>query len=138
MSRSSGRRAQVSPMAALVAVVAVGIGLSLYAGALDASTRPPDTGVEPTAGTVADRTVDVLAPAGVATPARLAELAGPSPRLHVVPAGYRLHATLAADGRRWRVGPSPPADVHRATRAVGVRVAPGRVVPGRLEVVIWS
>ncbi len=140
MSRSSARRAQASPLTALVALLAVAAGLSLYAGVLDTSLRAPG-GPDPTAGTVADRTLDSLAPAGVATPDRLAGLRDAATRSRVVPAGHRVNVTLTVRGDRWRAGPSPPARSGRpaeAVRTTSVRLAPGRVVPGRLRVVVWS
>ena len=139
MSRSSARRAQVSPTAALVALLAVGAGLSLYAGVLDASVRSGETSDTPVP-IVADRTLDRLAPAGVATPARLRRFDSRSNRSRVAPDGYRVNVTLAAGGERWRAGPPIPttARTARAVRTPAVRLAPGRVVPGRLRVVIWS
>jgi len=135
MSRSSAHRGQVEPLAALVALVAVGAGLSLYAVAL-ADARADRDGSDPTVETVADRTLERVAPAGVARPGRTSEL--PS----VAPSGYRLNATLTSGDDRWTVGPSAPAagspTASRATRPTSVRVAPGRVRAGTLRVVIWS
>ena len=126
MSRSSGRERASMPVAALVAVAAVGLGLSLYAGALDASLvrSEPDTG---TAATAADRAVAELARDGVALPDRLDRA------LAVLPADLRANLTLRADGRTWHAGPTPPADVRagsaHASVAVSVRVAPARRRP---------
>ncbi|WP_254537314.1 DUF7285 family protein [Halomarina litorea] len=136
MSRSSARRAQVSPLAALVALLAVCAGVSLYAGTLDTSLHSL-TGPDPTVRTVADRTLDTLAPTGVTTPARLANrslTAGAG----AVPEGYRVNVTLVAGGERWQRGPAAPPGAGRTVRALGVRLDPGRVVPGRLRVVVWS
>lgn len=136
MSRSSARRGQAEPLAALVAVVAVGAGVSLYAGALaDARIAGAGPGSDPdaTAGTAADRALERVAPVGVARPGRMADL--PS----VAPSGYRLNATLTCGTERWTVGPpAPPSATARADRPTSVRTAPGRIRPGTLRVVIWS
>lgn len=142
MSRSSARRGQAEPLAALVAVVAVGAGVSLYAGALadariaGAGPGPgPGPGSDPdaTAGTAADRALERVAPVGVARPGRMADL--PS----VAPSGYRLNATLTCGTERWTVGPPAPSSATaRADRPTSVRTAPGRIRPGTLRVVIWS
>jgi len=132
MSRSSARRGQVEPLAALVAVVAVVAGVSLYAGAL-ADAHPDRPSSAPTVETAADRAVEAIAPAGVARPRRMSEL--PS----VAPEGYRLNATLAAGDARWTVGPPVTKRTASGTiRPTSVRLAPGRIRPGRLRVVIWT
>lgn len=136
MSRSSARRAQVSPVAALVSLLAVCVGVSLYAGVIDTSVRSLG-GPDPVAGTVADRTLDALAPTGVTTAARLAAFPSPSDAA-AVPDGYRANLTLVTGGERWQTGPPTPPDAAHAVRSVGVRRRSGRVVPGRLRVVIWS
>ncbi|WP_132057429.1 DUF7285 family protein [Halorussus amylolyticus] len=134
MSRWSGR-AQVEPLAALVAVFAVGLAVSAYAGVLDAALPTPDRDVaEPTGQRVERAVTD----AGVVEPDRLAD------GLHAGPDGYRLNLTLAADGETWREGPPVPdrADapdaLDTAEFVVSVRVGPGRVQPGRLRVAVWS
>ena len=142
MSRSSARdravcvvatdsaRAQVEPLAALAAVFAVCVGLALYAGVLSSVT--PGTSRD-LADPTLDRAHDRLSTGGVAVPERLdaAQAVGPD--------GYGLNASLSADDRQWGVGPTPPPGVtDTASRSAGVRVAPGRVVPGRLRVVVWS
>lgn len=123
-------RAQVEPVAALVAVFAVCVGLALYAGVL--SSVVPATDRDLAAPTL-DRVHDRLSTGGVAVPGRLdlASAAGP--------AGYELNVSLTADDEDWSVGPTPPVGAaDTASRTTGVRVAPGRVAPGRLRVVIWS
>jgi hypothetical protein len=134
MSRSSGR-GQVEPTAALVVVLAVSAAVSAYAVALDGA----DAGVgerserelgEPTL----ERVTGALVTGGVADPGRTdrAHRAGPS--------GYRLNVTVAAAGKRWQAGPTPPrrATTDVATRRVGVRIGPGRIRPGRVRVEVWS
>ena len=141
MSRSSGEgrrvrpshgvRAQVEPLAALAAVLAVSLGLGIYTGALHAAIPvPEDRQHAPTAlDAVADRVGDdtgVLAPESL--PAATA----------VAPDGRRLNATLTADDRRWHLGPPIPAAASdRASRRVPVRVVPNRTAVGRLRVVVW-
>ena len=129
MSRSSAR-AQVEPIAALVAVLAVGIGLSLYAGALDdrlaASGNDRDR-----AGTAADRLVVELSAFDAVEPPTSKEVTA------AAPTNYALNATLTTDGHRWTAGPAPPGEADRTERNVSVRVSPGRVRPGRLEVSVW-
>lgn len=129
MSRSSARRAQVEPTAALVAVLAVGAGLSLYAGVLGDVSGLEEAGVAPTA---VDSIRDAASTAGVLAPGRL-----PDAVRRATPRGRRLNATLAAGGRRWTAGPPRPDADDRATVRTSVRLSPGRVRPGELRVVVW-
>ncbi|WP_254543355.1 DUF7285 family protein [Halomarina pelagica] len=131
MSRSSARRAQVEPVAALLAVVVLCLAVSLYAGVVTDFVAT-DSNADGTTAIAADRAVALVAPAGVATPADLPAA------VDAAPAGYRLNATLDAGGERWHLGPAAPPTAPRATRPVSVRLAPGRVVPGTLAVVVWS
>lgn len=129
MSSCSGR-AQVEPLAALAAVFAVGVGLALYAGVLDA-TLPgltPDRAVAPTA---ADQVTTEASSFGAVDP----PLSGAVDA--ATPTGYELNATLRAANRTWSGGPPSPPTAECERRNVGVRVAPGRVRPGRLEVCAW-
>ncbi|WP_226021741.1 DUF7285 family protein [Halomicrobium salinisoli] len=128
MSRSSGR-GQTEPLAAIVAVAAVGIGLSLYAGVLDATL--PGERDRSTAPAALERVDRDVAPGGVARPERI-------PGSHNVgPDGYRTNVTLTAGGRRWSTGPTVPPDADVAGERIGVRVAPATVRPGRLRVAVW-
>jgi hypothetical protein len=127
---SSSARGQTEPLAALVAVAAVAVGLSLYAGALDdAFEDAPDREIaEPTL----DRVERTLAPAGVVEPASL-----PDGRVRV-PAGYDVNITLTTDREWWSTGPVPPADESdSAGRLTSVLVGPTDVRPGRFQVVVW-
>jgi hypothetical protein len=130
MSHSSGRRAQVEPFAAIVAVFAVGVGLTVYAGALDASV--PATPNRDVARPTIDRVSDRLGHGGVLDPQRLENAT------EVAPTGYRLNATLTAAGQRWQVGPAPPAAADTTSERVSVQLAPGQVRPGLLEVRVWQ
>lgn len=128
MSRSSARRGQVEPLAALAAVLAVGVALAGYAGALDAAL--PAGSDRDRAEPMLDRAAATLRPDGVARPARLARAADP-------PRGYRANLTLTAAGHRWTVGPPVPGSANTVARRLPVRVAPGEVRRGRLRVGVW-
>ncbi|MEF8799841.1 MAG: hypothetical protein V5A38_07555 [Halolamina sp.] len=129
-------RAQVSPTAALVAVVAIGIGLSLHVTVLASVAPTPDQNV---AGPTLDRVHDATTSAGVTDPDRLGGAVGAAPD------GYELKITLRGDNRSWTVGPTPPGQAESgdysnpetATRRVAVRTEPGTVAAGYLQVVIW-
>jgi hypothetical protein len=135
----SAERAQVEPLAALAAVFAVGVGLTLYVGALDGALAPLDDDRE-MAPTAAEALVAEAASFGVVDLPLSAAVEAARPT------GYRLNATLSTAERRWRAGPPRPPSPENAERAgsancvdrsVSVRVAPGRVRPGRLEVCVW-
>jgi len=131
MGRSRARRAQVEPLAALAAVLAVTVGLALYAGALDeAVPRDREPRRSPSAvDAVRDAASD---PTGVVHPDRLSRALDGA-----APPGRRANATLVAAGHRWTAGPAvPPGATDRATRRVGVRTADG-VALGSLRVVVW-
>ncbi|QPV63923.1 hypothetical protein I7X12_04635 [Halosimplex litoreum] len=130
MRRSSGREAQTEPLAAVVAVVVVALALSVYVGALEASLPGPVDRNH--AETAADRIERALTVGGVARPDRLATA------LDRGPDGYRVNATLTVGDRTERVGPTSPEAVDTARRRVSVRIGPGRVEPGRLEVRVWT
>jgi hypothetical protein len=131
MSRSSAR-GQVEPVAALVCLLAVCVAVSTYATALAGAGYGTERDV---ATPTLDRVVDRLAVGGVAVPDRTERAQG------VGPTGYRVNVTVAAAGERWHAGPTPPgrrADTDTAARTVGVRLAPGRVRPGRVHVEVWA
>lgn len=128
MSRSSRCRAQVEPLPALVGVAVVASALSLYAGAVPAVG--PTTDRLPTEPT-ADRVVAALGNGSVAHPGTVDDLQS------LAPDGFRLHVSLRTADRNWQTGPTPPDRAASAERSVPVRVGPGRVVPGRLTVVVW-
>lgn len=129
MSQSPDR-AQVEPLAALVAVVAVGLALSLYAGVLEgALPGSPDRNV---AGSTIERVESTVAPAGVARPTLLGEASRSGP------GGYRVNATLRTDEDSWTAGPQAPGNASRESVRIGVRSGPAAVRPGVLRVVVWS
>ena len=127
---SSSARGQTEPIAALIAVFALGIGLSLYVGVLDStlSSFTDDREIGPTA---ADRFLAEAESFGVVEPpiAEAATAASPD--------GYRLNATVRTSEGNWAGG--PPRAEHRACadRSISVRAAPGTVRSGRLEVCVW-
>lgn len=151
--RDDGRHGQVEPTAALVAVFAVSVGVSLYAGVLlEARPSEVERDVAPTAVDVVHERTST---AGVVDPGALDRAPTAAPE------GYRLNATLRVGNRRWHVGPTTPADgdgsddadtvgdgnanpadantrTDVATRSVSVRLEPGSVRPGRLTVVVWQ
>jgi hypothetical protein len=123
-------RAQVEPLAALVAVFVVGVALTTYGGLVDATLPTPDRNVaEPTV----ERAERATSEHGVVAPTALRD------GLRVGPDGYRMNLTLTVAEQEWHVGPSPPnADaVDRSEIRVSVRVAPGKIRPGRLRAEVW-
>jgi hypothetical protein len=123
-------RAQVEPLAALVAVFAVGAALTAYTGVLDATVPSPDRNVaEPTVERVERAVGDET---GVVTPKSLAE------GLRAGPDGYALNLTLRSAGRTWHAGPTSPPSTDTAEVAVSVQVGLGQIRPGRLRAEVWS
>ena len=133
MRRSSGR-GQVEPVAALAAVLAVCVGLSIYAGVVDdVAFGGGDRSAAPdaTARQVADAVADAARSSGALVPDRLVEA------LDTGPAGYRVNATLRTADRRWAAGPTPPARTRSARIRVTARVGPADVDPATLGVEVW-
>jgi hypothetical protein len=123
-------RAQVEPLAALVAVFAVGAALTAYAGVLDATIPSPDRNV---AGPTVERVERAVGDeTGVVTPSALTE------GLRAGPDGYALNLTLRWAGRTWHAGPTPPPTADAAEVATSIRVGPGQIRPGRLRAEVWS
>ena len=134
-----GTRAQAEPVVALVALFAVSMGVSLYAGVLDDVSTT--VGVDRDVATpTLERAHDATTTAGVIDPHALGR------SLAVGPDGYDLNVTVRGANRTWHAGPPAPTRTSRtssetsdsATRLASVRVAPGRVRPGTLRVVVWS
>ncbi|WP_332898328.1 DUF7285 family protein [Haladaptatus sp. CMSO5] len=128
MQRSSARRAQLDPVPALIAVVVVGLGMSLYAGVV--TDFLPNHQVNPTP--TLHHLSAHMQTNGVVEPGRLHRLDS------VGPAGYETNATLEAGGKRWSRGPTAPADAATARERVSIRVAPGRINLGWLTVRLWQ
>lgn len=121
-------RAQVEPLAALAALFAVCVGLSLYTVVLVDVDRPVDRDL---AGPTLTAVEDAVSHRGVVLPTRLDRA------VDHAPSGRALNVTLATADRRWTVGPSPGPDGDHASRVVSVRVGPGRIRAGTLRVVVW-
>jgi len=130
VSRSSARRGQTEPLAALAAVLVLGLALGTYADALAAAE--PTQSEPATAEATLQRATDAVTADGAALPGRLGDASA------VAPDGYRLNVTLAADDRRWSAGPTPPAGAPDADRRTPVRTGRWSVSPGRLRVVVWA
>jgi len=132
---SAADRAAVEPVAALVAVVVIGLALGLYAGALDDAA--PDRSRQ-SADAALDRVERATAVGGVVDPDRLRRVEAP---------GTATAVELEANGERWLAASGPDAPgppevrsaeaVAVAERRVTVRVGPGRNVRGTLRAVVW-
>lgn len=121
---------QTEPIAALVAVFALGAGLSIYVGVLDA-TLPllsPEHEITPIA---AERLTAERSSLGAIHPPIDGAVADSRP------SGHELNATLRADGSAWSGGPTRPDGPDCLQRSVSVRVGPGQVRRGVLEVCTW-
>jgi hypothetical protein len=131
--RRSSDRGQLEPTAALAAVLAVCVGLSIYAGVVDdvASGDRSSTGPDATARQAADAVADAARSSGALVPDRLAGA------LAAGPAGYRVNATLRTAEKRWTAGPTPPARARSARIRVTARVGPADVDPATLGVEVW-
>jgi len=116
---------------ALAAVLAVCLALGAYASVR--GTALPGIGHgAPTDAVLAD-SVDAATASGSAVVSP-ADLTAES----VAPDGFRVAVTLTAGDREWTAGPEPPDSAASESRRVPVRVAPGRVRPGRLTVEVWQ
>lgn len=124
-------RGTTEPVAALVAVFAVTLGVSLYAGVLDDAfgTLDDDRNIAtPTADTVEQR----LSSAGIVQPDGLDNA------LNAVPSNYHGNATITVTtGEQWSGGREPPNSADTETRTVSVQVGPGEVRRGTLTVRVW-
>ena len=128
-------RAAVEPIAALVALVAVGAALGLYTGALDEAA--PD-GDRKLAETTLDRVERDSTVGGVVRPDRIdAPVDAPY-------AGVAVELRTRTETWRVRAGDDPPAlraesvepTASTAERTVTVRAAPGENLRGVLRVVV--
>jgi hypothetical protein len=126
---SAPERGQASPTATLVAVAAIGLGLSLYATVFAGVVPTADREIaEPTLS----RVHDTVAPAGVASADRL------DAAVDAGPTGWTLRVELRVGSRHWTAGdaPAPNEETQSAGRRVPVRTAPGQVASGWLRVVV--
>lgn len=120
----------MEPLAALVAVAVLVTGLAAYGGALD-TVVPAGESRDPATPTLR-RAHDALLRGGALDPSSLPGLEDSAPP------GFSRRVTITSADHAWTVGPSPPRRARGASAAVAVRVAPGRVRPGRLRVEVWS
>ncbi len=125
---TAAMRGQVEPLAAISAVFAVCIGMSLAAGVfIDTAPTDQRSVVEPTL----DRTSATLLSGGAVDPVALETMADPAPD------GYQATVTIHTLESEWQQGPTPPSTAMTATRSISVRVAPGVKRPGTLQVAVW-
>ena len=130
VSRSSARRGQTEPLAALAAVLVVGLAMGLYADALAAAEPPSrDSG---TAAATLQRVQDHVSEDGAARPGRVPTATD------LAPPGRTMNVTLVAGDRRWTAGPSPPDGAPSARRGTAVRLDRWSAGPGTIRVVVWS
>ncbi|WP_338727718.1 hypothetical protein [Haladaptatus sp. DJG-WS-42] len=128
MQRSSARRGQLDPVPALIAVVVVGLGMSLYAGVVTDFLPSQQVNPTPTLHQMSAQ----LQTNGVVEPETLTDLDS------VGPAGYETNVTLETAAERWTRGPTPPTNAVTARARVSIRVAPGCINPGWLTVRMWQ
>lgn len=131
MSRSSARRAQVDPLAAVVAVAVVCFAVGAYATVRADALRPTDDDT-PAEQVLADAVDAATAQGSVVVEPEHVDTTG------VAPDGYEVTVAVTASDGEWVAGPTPPPDATTATRVVPVRVAPKTVRPGRLTVEVWA
>lgn len=143
--RWSARRAQTEPLAALAALAAVCVGLTVYAGVL-ADVFPTGSDRELGEPTL-ERVWNDVATDGIVRPG---DLEGIDPG--IAPDGYAVRVVLVdgtgelaavtideTGGRagRARDARNAPADVTTASRPVAIERGPGDVSGGRLRVEVW-
>jgi hypothetical protein len=131
MSRSSARRAQIEPLAALATVFVLASALTVYAVGLESALPTADQRDRDLAAAAIERVSDRVVVGGVAKPDRLA--ANGTLRR----SGHHLRVTLRAGNDTWTAGPAAPPTADVATERVSVRRWPGRVDPGVLRVEVW-
>jgi hypothetical protein len=132
MSRSSGRRGQTEPLAALVAVFVLGTALAGYAVVANSVRPTAEDRDRDVAITVANDVEDGVRAGSLVDPAGLTE------DVTATRSGYEVRVTLRTERRSWQAGPRAPEDAAAVSRQVSVRRWPGEVVPGTLRVEVWS
>lgn len=131
--RRSSDSAQTEPVAALIALAAVCLGVTLYAGALDtAAQKSPQT--RDIAGTTLDRVHRTIATAGIVD--RIGAVGVTATGIGAPP-GWQINATLRSGPIEWQYGSTPPPSADRATRRVAVDHGNGSIRSGQLRVVVW-
>jgi flagellin-like protein len=127
VSRSSARRGQTEPLAALVTVLVVVTAVGIHAGVVS-SVAPGDTERSPAEPAV-HRSAESLRVDGVVRPALLSETT-------CAPDDYRCNVTVVGSDRVWTTGPRPPRNASAARLPVPVR-AGRHVVAGAVRVEVW-
>ncbi|MHC3437320.1 DUF7285 family protein [Natrialbaceae archaeon A-gly3] len=144
------RRGQTEPLAAIAAVMAVVIGLTMYAGYV--TERYPGTSDRAVEGVTLERIWNDVGSDGLFDERR-DDLSGVT---HGLPDGYNVYVEITtdelqdpetvaklyvdADGTTRTETPDPPDDARTASRPIGLQLAddPGNVNTGTLRVVVWS
>lgn len=140
-------RGQTEPIAALVAVVAVCLAVTVYTGTL-ATVFPTLGSDRSTEKATAERVWAAISDDAVLD--RSGSLPVP---VGALPQGYHVAIRVSLVGEDGRLAPvasaqfgpggdridvEPPADGDRIERPVAVRTRPAAVRPGRLRVVVWE
>lgn len=123
------RRGQTEPIAALVAVLAIGMGIALYAGV--AADRSPATEATDAEATMAQITADLAADGVVDADASL------DPEQFTRP-GEAARIELSYRTASEVHGTAPPPDADVASRPVTVQIEPSWQVAGNLTVWVWE
>lgn len=149
-SSVGGSRGQTEPLAALAAVLAVGIGLTIYAGVV--TEQYPGTDDRSVAAVTLERAWDDVGSDGLFDE-RTDDLEAAS---QARPDGYNVYLEVTtgdvddpetvtelfvdADGTVRQETPDPPADAGSASRPIGLQRTdtPGDVNTGTLRVEVWS
>lgn len=130
MQRWSASRGQVEPLAALVAVMAVCAGITMYAGvAVEFTHQGEDRSVaDPTLDRVsADFLTD-----GSIDPSEISD------KSYLAPRDHKLAITVETPQRKWDCGKSAPSTAESASKPVSVQVDRGIIETGTLTVEVWN
>ncbi|WP_266076019.1 DUF7285 family protein [Haladaptatus caseinilyticus] len=133
-NRRMSKKGQTQPLAAIIAVFAVCVGLVTYTGVLGDATPNPERNI---ASTILSDVREIASSNGVVEPRKLSD------GMQSKPDGKRLNISLSLRSRsgttvnRWHVGPPVPANADTAETVVSVRTAPGRIRPARLHIGVW-
>ncbi|WP_248518190.1 DUF7285 family protein [Salinarchaeum laminariae] len=123
------RRGQTEPIAAVVAVLAIGVGITLYAGvAADRSPTAESTDAE---ATMAQITAEIAADGVLDASASL------DPEQFTRP-GEAVRLELSYRNTTDSHGSTPPPDAAVTSRPVTVQIAPSVQVAGNLTVWVWE
>lgn len=143
-------RAQTEPLAALVAVVAIAVGIGIYGvyiadvlpGESDDAVEEPTiervwdeisaTGVYPAADSPEQSISESALPRGKTVYVQITTANESARQITVGEAIYHEGATGTSPGPN-----DPPEHGRAVTRPIPVRLAPGNVTGGTLRVVVW-